>query len=198
MKILFAAPDRDLLECCKKLLEDDFGEVVTAFDGTQVLSLLSSEKFDAAILDEAIPRIGFEKLIARMRETELPVIGLINEPISVHRLVGENVANAYISYPFNVEDLAKKIGDTVEKAASGEKFDFFGLEIDVARFRMTGGPYLTAKETDVLKSLLNGETLTDDEGAQISALNLKLSGVGSKTTITYIAKKGFETVTRDE
>ena len=46
MRILFAAPDRDLLECYKKLLESDFGETVTAFDGTQVYSLMSAEKFD--------------------------------------------------------------------------------------------------------------------------------------------------------
>ena len=42
MKILFAAPDRDLLECFKQLFETDLGETVTAFDGTQVMTLLSA------------------------------------------------------------------------------------------------------------------------------------------------------------
>ena len=37
MRILLAAPDRDLLDCYRSILQADFGETVTAFDGTQVL-----------------------------------------------------------------------------------------------------------------------------------------------------------------
>ena len=198
MKVLFAAPDRDLLECYKKLLEPDLGEIVTSFDGTQVLSLLSSESFDVAILDEMIPRVEFGRIVARMREKKLPVIGLINEPVNVIRLTGVPTANDYLSYPFSAKDVIKIINDTAEKAASDEKLDVSGLEIEVGDFRIRGGSYLTAGEIDVLKSLVNGDTVTESMGAYVSALNEKIAKAGSKATIKYKTKKGFELVTCDE
>ncbi|MBR6915826.1 MAG: response regulator, partial [Clostridia bacterium] len=82
MKILFAAPDRDLLECFKQLLAGEFGETVTAFDGTQVLTLLSAENFDAVILDRALPRVDHKTLVARIREKDLPSVVLTDEPVS--------------------------------------------------------------------------------------------------------------------
>ena len=76
MKILFAAPDRDLLECFRKLLETDLGETVTAFDGTQVLTLLASESVDAVILDRDLPRVpgvveGLRQYYELEQETDL-------------------------------------------------------------------------------------------------------------------------------
>lgn len=198
MKFLFAAPDRDLLECYRKLLESDFGEVVTAFDGTQVLSLASSKNFDLVILDETIPRIDFGTLVARMREKKLPVIGLINEPVSARRLSSEPVASAYLSYPFCPEDLAKTVKDTLDYAASDEKLDFSGLEITVADFRIKDGPYLTAGEIDVLRALSHGETVTDEKGAYISALNTKFAVLRSEMSIKYRTEKGFEPVNGNE
>ena len=114
------------------------------------------------------------------------------------RLNGEPTANDYLSYPFNARDVIKKINDTAEKAASDEKLDVSGLEIDVGDFRIRGGSYLTAGEIDVLKSLVNGDSVTESKGVYVSALNAKLSKAGSKATIKYRTKKGFELVTCDE
>lgn len=198
MKILFAAPDRDLLECYKKLLAPDLGEIVTSFDGTHVLSLLSSEQFDIAVLDETIPRIEFGTIVALMRETNLPVVGLINGPVSVSRLTGKSIANEYLSYPFTTKDMMKKINDVAKKAESDEKMYVSGLEIDVGDFRIKDGSFLTASEIDVLMSLINGYPVSESEGAYVSALNAKLSKAGSKTAIKYRTKKGFELVNTDE
>ena len=109
MKILFAAPDRDLLECYRKLLEKDFGEIVTAFDGTQVLSVLSNETFDIAVIDESIPRIDFKTLISHIKDKELPVIILTNEPLGANRLKKEEPEVDFLSYPFSSQDLIKTI-----------------------------------------------------------------------------------------
>lgn len=198
MKVLFAAPDRDLLECYKKLLAPELGEIVTTFDGTQVLSLIASESFDVAVVDETIPRVAFPAIVARMREKKLPVIGLIHEPVSVSRLTGAQAANAYLSYPFHPEDMVQIIRDTAEKAASEERLDVFGLKIDVGDFRMRNGSYLTGGEIDVLKSLLGGGSVTAGEGAYVSALNVKLAAAGSQATVKYRTKKGFELVRGDE
>ena len=114
MKILFAAPDRDLLECFKQLLEADLGETVTAFDGTQVISLLMSESFDVLILDRNIPRVDHKTIVERANEKTVPVIVLTDEPAGVRR-AGEPLANGRLAYPFTFAEIKKMILDTLEK-----------------------------------------------------------------------------------
>ncbi len=116
MRIMLAAPDRDLLECYKKLLEEDLGETVTAFDGTQVLSLLSNERFDVVILDDAIPRIGFEKLSERIREIKTPLVVLTDGSAASRRRSG-GTNDSCLTYPFTPETIESVIQDAFEKAA---------------------------------------------------------------------------------
>ncbi len=111
MRILFAAPDRDLLECFREILKEDLGETVTAFDGTQVLSLISQEPFDIVILDSGIPRIGYRELIARIREKKIPSVVLSEKPVSSLRTAGEEQADAYLAYPFSADTLIDVIRD---------------------------------------------------------------------------------------
>ena len=61
MRVLFAVPDRDLLRCYDKLLEAAFGDVVTAFDGTQVLTMLIEEQYDIVVLDRKLPRVEHQR-----------------------------------------------------------------------------------------------------------------------------------------
>ena len=114
MKILFAAPDRDLLECFRQLLETDLGETVTAFDGTQVISLLMSENFDILILDRNIPRVDHKTIVECANEKNVPVIVLTDEPAGV-RQTGEPSANGRLAYPFTFAEIKKMILDTLEK-----------------------------------------------------------------------------------
>ena len=114
MKNLFAAPDRDLLECFKQLLETDLGETVTAFDGTQVISLLKSENFDVLILDRNIPRVDHKTIAERANEKNVPVILLTDEPAGV-RQTGEPSVEGRLSYPFTFAEIKKAILETTEK-----------------------------------------------------------------------------------
>lgn len=123
MRVLFAAPDRDLLECYQKLLEADLGETVTAFDGTQVLFLLASETFDAAVLDRELPRVPCGTLIARMKEQKLPVIVLTKEPSNARRPKDVPSADAYLEYPFEGCELAELIRKTTGKGSEQEDDD---------------------------------------------------------------------------
>ena len=198
MKILFAAPDRDLLECYKKLLETDFGEIVTVFDGTQVFALLSNESFDIVILDREIPRIDYKKILARTKEKHIPVIVLTDSSVCLRQLTQEPLPNAYLSYPFTALILEQVIRDTLEKTSSAELLDFYGLKLNVSEFKIVDGPQLTSGEIDILKSLLENKYVLTDDGASISALNIKFSGAGSRVRIKYRAKKGYELVNEEE
>jgi DNA-binding response OmpR family regulator len=112
MRILLAAPDRDLLGCYGKLLAADVGETVTAFDGTQVLSLLGTEHFDVAVIDCSLPRVKPETLAGRLKEHGIPVVVLDNGHAA------RPYADAQLYYPFNEEDLVEVITNT---AGTGNK-----------------------------------------------------------------------------
>jgi len=195
LKILFASPDRDLLECYKQLLEADYGEIVTAFDGTQVVTLLSTESFDLVILDREIPRIGYKRIIDRIREKEIPVIVLTKGHVRVSQLTQASLPNSYISFPFDHEQIGKVINNLNEKISNGEHLSIGNTEIDVSGFRIKDGPRLTCEEIDTLTSLIRGETLKTEYGAYISALNSKFRDSGAGVKIKYKPKKGFELVT---
>lgn len=198
MKILFAAPDRDLLECYKQLLEKDLGEIVTAFDGTQVLALLSTENFDAAILDCSLPRVDHKKLVAKMQEKKIPIVALINETVSVRHLTEEPLPNAYLPYPFDAKKLCEVINGALEKASSDEKICVGDVEVIVSEFRIKNGSKLTDKEIDALRAISSCQPLTTADGVCIGALNVKFERSDYKTRIRYGIKKGFEAVTEDE
>ncbi len=120
MKILFAAPDRDLLECYKKLLEDDVGETVTAFDGTQVLTLLATEGFDVLILDKKIPRVDHKTILERASGKCVPVIVLTDESAASRR-PEEHFSNGALSYPFTFARLKDAVRDTLGDNRNNER-----------------------------------------------------------------------------
>lgn len=198
MKILLAAPDRDFLACFSKLLEGEFGEIVTAFDGPQIMASLSAEPLDAVVLDSDLPRMASKTIIARVQEKGVPVLVLTPSPVSAHQLTGEPLPNGYLAYPFSAATLTKALRDMLEKGASGERLSVGEVEIDVPAFRIRGGSRLTGGEIDVIRALQKGEPLSTDRGAYISAINAKLAQVGSKASVKYRAKKGFELVNEDE
>lgn len=119
MKILLASPERDLLECCKELFEADLGQTVTAFDGAQVLSLISTEGFDIAVTDSDLPRVEYGKLITEIKNKKIPVIVLTNGPEKARGSGNGPSADAYLPYPFNYDQIKQVITDTLDKAKKG-------------------------------------------------------------------------------
>lgn len=198
MKILFAAPDRDLVECYGEILRSDFGETVTAFDGAQVLSLIPAEHFDIAVVDGELPRVGYKTLIERIIAAGIPVAVLEDGPVSARRLAEEPVPSAFLSYPFSPDELGNVIRSVTEKAGSGEKIEVPGAVIDVRGFRIEGGPRITSGEIDLLLGLLKSGRAAPCDGALVGSLNSKFSAAGVGTRIRYFPGKGFGTVTENE
>ena len=113
MRILLAAPDRDLLTCYREILAVPFGEVVTAFDGTQVLSLLQTESFDLVLLDSDIPRVSRKGLFRRIREKKIPVI----EMTAGRNLPGDPAPDAVLTYPFTPEEICAAVSSQLQMTA---------------------------------------------------------------------------------
>lgn len=102
MKLLFAAPDRDLLACYRRLLTREDRQVDTAFDGTQVIQCMARDRYELAILSSDLPRVGWQRLAGLLHEAQVPVILMTLDP--PEEAPGEAVF-ASLPLPFLPEDL---------------------------------------------------------------------------------------------
>ena len=198
MNILLADSNRDLLQCYQKLLGMDGHSVTTVFDGTQVLSLLAPEKYDIAILEEALPRVDLAQLLQALEKDRIPAIVLASGTVTVSTLLGASLPNAYLSFPFLPSDLIQLMEEVMEKARSAETLNFCGAEVDVSGFCFTGtATRLTNGEIDLLKELKNPRrTAGKRTRIMIQALNEKLKGIGKPARIVYEMEKGYRLVNR--
>ena len=76
MKILTAHSDRDLLNCFTALLEKKGYSSVTAFDGTQVVRKIYTERPDIVLLEPELPLADVKKIIAVLDEERIPFVAL--------------------------------------------------------------------------------------------------------------------------
>ena len=105
MRILFADPDRDLVQIYEKLLNRSGHETVPAFDGIQAMEHLKAERFDAAVLREELPRYETRFLIKTLQEMKTPYLILQKE--------GEAHDRNRIAFPFLPEELEQRLQEVV-------------------------------------------------------------------------------------
>ena len=110
LKVLIAAPDRDLLDSLSGLLALRGWEADAAHDGAMAAEKSRAVRYGAALVDEKIPLIRSADLIKEFEESGIPAI-LMTEDAEAR---GEGI----LKYPFTPEELFAAI----EKAA-GEKGD---------------------------------------------------------------------------
>ena len=198
MKILFSAQDRDLLRCCRSLLEDDETRVDTAFDGTQILTKLRAEAYDLLIVFEDVPRIPLRQIVSYCNEASLPVLVLTNSNIRLSALLDTVLANAYLPLPFTSAELKAKIAQIRAAQDASEPLHLEGTDVDAAGFAI-GDRRMTAEELDVLRALQDGRSPdTKQSGVCIGAINAKLAALGSPQRIRYRKQTGYRMVTEHE
>lgn len=105
MRILFASPERDLLQCYSLLLGSELGEVVTAFDGAQVMALLETEDFGLAVLDQGLPRLSWQVLLRAANARRVPAIVLLDGSLRPGSADAAPEPAAFLRYPFRPEEL---------------------------------------------------------------------------------------------
>ncbi len=195
MNILIADSDRDFLMSFKNLFELSDNTVQTVFDGTQVISKLTGEKFDSVILNENIPRIRYRDILKILNENNIPVIVLLEKGVNSGMLSEKNLANSYIKLPFMPNELSAKLDDICKKRNSDEVFRYSDIEIDEKNFMLCGDTRVTNEEINIIKAISSKEELdTKHSVVYINSLNNKLKKLNKKLKIKYLINEGYRLV----
>ncbi len=119
-RILLVEDEEEIVELLKIRFLNGGYELLTAGDGEEGLRLAREEKPDLIILDLMLPKIdGFR--VCRMlkfdnRFKSIPVIILTGRAEEKDRELGSSVgADAYITKPFEWEELSKTIKGLINK-----------------------------------------------------------------------------------
>jgi CheY-like chemotaxis protein len=123
-KVLFVDDDQIMLLALEKRLVkyNDTFSMILAEDGFDAVRKLKENSVSLVVLDLKMPRMDGVSLLAHISDKypDLPVViisGYRTE--EMHRLAREKEVVAYISKPFQVDDLAKIILSTLRKEAEG-------------------------------------------------------------------------------
>ena len=122
-RILIIEDDRDICRTVEMHLSSLGFEILTAFDGPDGLEKAKSSRPDLIILDLGLPYLPGEEICRELRRDEayrdMPIIMVTAKGTDVDRVVGRVIgADYYLSKPFNLDDLEKKIRILFEKKVS--------------------------------------------------------------------------------
>jgi len=198
MRILFAASDRDLLHCYARLLSSENRTADTAFDGTQVLTKLSAERYDLLILSQDIQRVDCRRIVGFCNGENIPVIVLTSERPGLQTLLDGTLANAYLPLPFLPDELIALIDSVRDKLSSEETLSFGSFDVKISSFSLSG-IRITAGELDALAALSAGGIAGDEKNrVYINALNAKLDSLRLPQRIKYDKENGYRLVNENE
>ena len=195
--MLFASAERDLLACYARLLSSADVEVDTAFDGTQAVTKLAAGGCCLLILDQELPRIGFQRMIEYCNERQVPVIGLLSGRLSASQLLAPALAAAYLMHPFSPQELREAIDKVLRLYARSAVYCFDGIDIPVNNLLMQG-QRLTVQELELLEAVCQGRKPEAVQSVYLHALNEKLHRSGLPLGIRYQAEAGYRMVRRHE
>lgn len=107
-KILIVEDDTSINNLIKELLIQNNYEVLSAYSGTEAMSILEKENIDLILLDLMLPGINGEEIITQIKEIPIIVLSAkINSEDKINCLL--NGANDYITKPFNTDELLARI-----------------------------------------------------------------------------------------
>ena len=194
MKILFAASDRDLLNSYSRLLTVDGHDVMTAFDGTQVVTMLTENSYDIAVVGERLPNVNLEHLFRLFDDEGVPVVLITYKRVDSSVLCNPALPCSYLPLPFLPDELRNIIDIVYKKKHSDEMFTAGDVEVDVKLFTVNG-IRTTNEEIDIFKAIAEEKPFSvRNESVYISALNSKFYRLHKSSRIKYILGKGYRLV----
>ncbi len=113
-KILVVDDEVDLVETIRFPLEMEGFNVLVSYNGEDALNQARKEKPDLILLDLMLPKLDGYKVCRLLkfdeRYKDIPILMLTAKTQEKDKLLGkETGANEYITKPFDIDDLMKKV-----------------------------------------------------------------------------------------
>lgn len=171
--ILVVEDDLDIQELLLNFLEDAGYSVTLAGDGLEGISTFKDSTFDLLILDIMMPKIdGFAMLEMVRQQSNVPVMFLSALDEESSQLKGYELnADDYVTKPFSMQILIKKIEAILRRAKADDKckemlkYKRLCLNLDSFKLFVDGAEVdVTLTEFSLLKELLqaHGRVLNRD------------------------------------
>jgi two-component system response regulator MprA len=163
-KLLVVDDDPALSRTLRRALAVEGYDVELAADGSEALQRLAAGRFDAVVLDVAMPRLDGLAVCRRMRKRRdrTPVLMLTARDAIGDRVSGLDAgADDYLVKPFALDELNARVRALLRRAApdeeSGDRLVYRDLALDLATYRARRGERtleLTRTEQRLLELLL--------------------------------------------
>lgn len=218
MKLLLAEDERSLARALTAILRKNNYTVETVYDGETALSFLSTEQYDAAVLDIMMPGLDGLTVLKRLREqgNEMPILLLTAKAEAEDKISGlDSGADDYLSKPFDTGELLARIRamTRVRGTGAGRRLKFGNVVLDRASYELSGpggSRQLANREYQMMEMLmihptrlisteefyekiwgLDNEAETDVVWVYLSYLRKKLKAIAADVEIRSSRNLGY-------
>jgi DNA-binding response OmpR family regulator len=205
MKVLLIEDDEKIAKNIKEYLKKEGFRVDLAKDGEEGFYLAQHNNYDVLIVDWMLPKMSGIEVIKKLREKDIltPALILTAKSDIEDKVEGLNVADDYLTKPFEFEELVARIKALFRRSKNIKenvlKVGDLELNPDTKEVRRAGKNIeLTAKQFELLKLLMvnkgkyvSEETIRQnlwemDEEINSNVINAHLSHLRKKVD------KGFD------
>lgn len=207
-KILITEDDTNINNLIKELLIQNNYEVVSAYSGTEAITIIEKENIDLILLDLMLPGLNGEDIITKVKSIPIIVLSAkINHEDKINCLL--NGANDYITKPFNTEELLARIKvqlrinkkenkeltyKDIKLLHDGRTLLFKDIKINLTKTEFAILKQLLLNNTQVISKnklleLISNDTLDCDE----NSLKVHISNIKKKLR-TYTTEEYIESV----
>ena len=175
--ILVVDDNREIVDSLGKLLAIEGYEILTAYDGMEVLDKMESAKVDLILLDVMMPRLNGLSALMKIREKHnIPAIILSAKTEESDKVSGLSLgADDYIEKPYNPAELLARVkaqlrrykaygGSRAGEAQGAETAEESGRRVGSTGGAGSAGRDSRAKDKDVIT---NGGLELDDRQKQL-------------------------------
>ena len=203
INILIVEDDIEIQRLLKSFLEENDYKVNQVYDGAEALA--SCDNIDLILLDIMLPKIdGFSVLELIRKKSDVPVIMITALHTERDQLKGFDLgADDYITKPFSVPVLLRKIGIVLRRANKIQKnvITYKEIQIDLEGMSVSVNGTdikLTTKEFEILSTLFmhQGVVLTrdvlvtkvwgDETFCDDRIVNIHIKNIRQKLGVDYI------------
>lgn len=164
-RILVIEDEASIQNILRIFLEDAGYQVTLADDGMDGIAAFHKDSFDLVLLDIMMPRLDGYSVCEMIRnESSTPVILLTALDDEDNQMKGFNLlADDYITKPFSMPLVLKRIEAVLRRARSGEKSSvlaYQNVQLDTENYKVFvegKGVTLTAREFDILRLLMENQ-----------------------------------------